>query len=454
MPISHEYSLLPCKSIFIDREARQRRAINTAGLKDSIALRGVLNPIIIDRELRLVAGERRLTACLELGIPSIPCRYIEDLEPFEAMIIELEENVKRSDLTWLDTTQAVTSLHSAYLSRDPSWTQSKTAEALAMSPSDITRYLRVGAELSNPRIASLTSLETAYNMLKRQDERRAGDAVSSILAASHLVIPGAPSAAAQASTLASGPVTTNPTGTQTPAGVAAEPSEAPPILHIDFSSWLATYSGPPFNFLHCDFPYGINVFDGQYGDATGTQHYDDSPDVYFSLIKLLADNLDRVVAHSAHVMFWFSMEHYVSTLSMFSRLMPDIVWQKHPLLWVKSDNVGIMPDPRRGPRRVYETCLIGTRGDRPLVKPVSNAYVCPTDKTYHPSTKPEPMLRHFFQMFVDNGTRLLDPTCGSASALRAAHTLGAEQILGLEQDEEHFTVASKAMATFYKLRNL
>lgn len=452
MPISHEYSLLPCTSIKVDREGRQRRVVNTAGLKDSIALRGVLQPIIIDRDLNLIAGERRLTASKELGLLSIPCRYIEDLDPFEAMIVELEENVKRSDLTWADTTQAVFTLHSAYVEKAPGWTQNKTAEALAMSPSDITRYLRVGSELQNPRIAGLTSLETAYNMLKRQDERRAGDAVSSILAASHLVIPGAPNASHQppaSSTL--------PTGSAPAAGATSPPipsTESAPILHIDFSTWLTTYSDLPFNFLHCDFPYGINVFDGQYGDAAGEKHYDDSPDVYFSLIKLLADNLDRVVAHSAHVMFWFSMEHYVATMAMFTRLMPDVVWQRHPLVWVKSDNVGIMPDPRRGPRRVYETCLIGTRGDRPLVKPVSNAYVCPTDKQYHPSTKPEPMLRHFFQMFVDNGTRLLDPTCGSASALRAAHTLGAEQILGLEQDPEHFAVASKAMTTFYKLRNI
>lgn len=450
MPISHQYSLLPCTAITIDREARQRRTISTAGLKDSIALRGVLNPIIIDREHRLIAGERRLTASLELGLPHIPCRYIEDLDPLEASIIELEENVKRSDLSWSDTTQAVTTLHNAYVEKFPGWTQNKTAEALAMSPSDITRYLRVGAELANPRIAALGSLETAYNMLKRQDERRAGDAVSSILAASHLVIPGAPNV----------PPAQHPTGPTvgTPASLPGvlPSAEATPstVLHCDFATWLTTYSGPPFNFLHCDFPYGINVFDGKYGDATGTKHYDDSPDVYFTLIHLLAENLDKVLAYSAHVMFWFSMEHYSETMALFSRLMPDVVWQRHPLVWVKSDNVGIMSDPRRAPRRVYETCLIGTRGDRPLVKPISNAYVCPTDKTYHPSTKPEPMLRHFFQMFVDNGTRLLDPTCGSASALRAAHTLGAEQILGLEQDPEHFAVASKAMTTFYKLRNL
>jgi len=64
------------------------------------------------------------------------------------------------------------------------------------------------------------------------------------------------------------------------------------------------------------------------------------------------------------------------------------------------------------------------------------------------------MLRHFFQMFVDNGTRMLDPTCGSGSALRAAVSAGAENVLGLEMDKEYFDVASKAFETFIRLRKL
>jgi len=41
------------------------------------------------------------------------------------------------------------------------------------------------------------------------------------------------------------------------------------------------------------------------------------------------------------------------------------------------------------------------------------------------------------QMFVDENTTLLDPTCGSGSALRAAESLGARHVLGLEKDEEY-----------------
>ena len=456
MAITDTYARVPCKDITIDRENRQRKVIDTKGLKDSIAKRGVMQPIIITRDFVLMAGERRLTASLELGLPDIPCRFFEDLSSTETIIVELEENLKRSDLSWQDTAAAIAQLHSVYLSIDPSWTNIQTGEAVGIDASYIGKLLRVARDLSNPNISRQTALETAFNMLKRADERRSDDALSEIMSASHaVVIPQSESASTSLgdATDPALPQTIPPPKTlPTVAEVAA--GEAIPILKENFSSWAESYTGLPFNFLHCDFPYGINVFDGEYGDVTKQEGYSDTKDVYFKLIEALALHQDKLISHSAHVMFWFSMEHYEETMQTFRLRFPDMVWQKFPLLWMKSDNVGIMPDPKRGPRRIYETCLIGTRGDRPLVKPVANAYSCPTDKRYHPSTKPEPMLRHFFQMFVDNGTRLLDPTCGSASALRAAVTMGAESVLGLEMDEEYHSVATKAFETFMKMRKI
>lgn len=445
--ITDLYQRVPCKDILIDRESRQRKTIDTKGLKDSIAQRGVLQPIIITREFQLVAGERRLTASLELGLPTIPCRFIEDLSLTEAAIVELEENLKRSDLSWQDTAAAIYKLHHLYLAADDGWTHAKTASVIGIDTSGVTRYLRVSDGLDNPNILRQASIETAYNMLKRADERRAGDALSDILAVSHIKI----KPEEQNDDLSAETANDNP-ASQVAAPVP--PASSLPFLLTSFEDWLESYTGAPFNFLHCDFPYGVNVFDGEYGAISGEKHYSDTPEDYFHLIQLLAKNLDRVLSHSSHLMFWFSMEHYEATFSEFRRQMPDVVWQKFPLLWVKSDNVGIMPDPKRGPRRIYETCLVGTRGDRPVVKPISNAYSCPTDKRFHPSTKPEPMLRHFMQMFVDNGTRMLDPTCGGGSALRAAITLGAEQVLGLEQDQGHYDQACSAFATFTKLRNI
>lgn len=123
-----------------------------------------------------------------------------------------------------------------------------------------------------------------------------------------------------------------------------------------------------------------------------------------------------------------------------------------PLVWVKSDGVGILPDPERGPRQIYETCFFGARGDRKIVGAVANAYSAPTVRDKHMSEKPEPMLRHFFRMFVDQNTVMLDPTCGSGSALRAAESLGASFVLGLEINEEFAGRAREALVRSRSLK--
>jgi DNA modification methylase len=68
------------------------------------------------------------------------------------------------------------------------------------------------------------------------------------------------------------------------------------------------------------------------------------------------------------------------------------------------------------------------------------------------SEKPEPMLRHFFGMLVDENTILLDPTCGSGSALRAADSLGARAVLGLERNPEFAGLARDALTRMRALK--
>ena len=53
------------------------------------------------------------------------------------------------------------------------------------------------------------------------------------------------------------------------------------------------------------------------------------------------------------------------------------------------------------------------------------------------------MLEYFLSMFVDNSTRMLDPTCGSASALKACSKLGAKYALGLELNQDYYNSALK-----------
>jgi hypothetical protein len=239
------------------------------------------------------------------------------------------------------------------------------------------------------------------------------------------------------------------------ANVVALPTLAP-ILQASFLEWAPQYQGPKFNLVHCDFPYGIEVFSGPQGRGAEPTGYKDSPELFLALLECLCNQTDRLCSLSAHLMFWCRLDGgqlEALTRQTFRNLAPSWSFQKFPLVWVKSDNAGIASDPRHNPRHVYETCLLASRGNRQIVRIVGDAYSCPTDKTLHPSTKPEPMLRHFMTMLVDENTSMLDPTAGSGAALRAADSLDAKLVQGLEVEAEFVTGANVAFRTARLLRD-
>lgn len=448
---------LPLNQIWIDKPSRQRKEIVVDDLLASIPLRGVLVPIIVVAETgaegqpyKLLAGERRYTACSKLGLPTIPVRLLSDLSPVEQRVVELEENLRRKDLGWQDQCFAVASIHEIMGEGKEDWPLTRTAEAIGYTPSWVLRCVRIAKELHRENVRTMESATRAYNYICREDERVASDAISNILSS-------ASSAASEALEDLMGDLTKKVESAPTTTGEQPQfasarqvPLVAPAaesVLQQSFLDWAPQYTGEPFNLIHCDFPYGVNVFGGKWSGKQAWHNYDDSADIYIKLIECLCKNLDRVMAHSAHLVFWLSgdIKIQAKTLEMFAELAPTLSFCNFPLMWLKSDNVGIVPDPKREPRRIYETALIASREDRLLIKPVSNAISAQTNKEHHPHTKPEPVLKHFFQMFVDGNTRFLDPTCGGGSSLRAAEALGAEFVLGLEINDDYVNNARRAL---------
>lgn len=465
MKLTNKYQRLPCSSIIVLRETRQRTEITTEDLEPSIRRFGVMSPILVESAERpvLIAGERRLAASIKLGLADIPVRFFSDLSPLEAQIVELEENLRRKDLPWRDNCKAIGRIHELYLKLEGEWSQKQTAEALALSPSYIAMVLRIFREIDNPKISQSPTIQTAYGLLSRQDQRRIGDAISDIADATGDIfsvgqgsghLGAAPAEGVPDTPNAGSAANAAPPGTSTPIPPPTPTIPSPSILHADFTLWAPQYSGPKFNLIHCDFPYGINFNAGPESGAKEWTTYNDSAKVYWTLVDCLCDNLDRIMAASAHLMFWLSadIEIQYKTLQYFRAKAPSLVFNQKPLIWHKSDNVGILSDPKRSPRHIYETCLFASREDRFVVKPKVDTHSSPTDKQHHVSTKPVPMLVHFMEMFVDSHTRMLDPTCGSGAALRAAEGLGAAEVLGLEIDLEHFNNATSALKQFRALR--
>jgi len=79
-------------------------------LAASIREHGLLHPIVVDAHDNLVAGGRRLRAAEQLGWVSIPVTRIGDLTDTQLREIELEENLRRKDLTAIERSRDLVAL--------------------------------------------------------------------------------------------------------------------------------------------------------------------------------------------------------------------------------------------------------------------------------------------------------------------------------------------------------
>lgn len=456
---------LPLTEIKIYPE-RQREDYGKIGqLAESIAKHGLIQPIVIDDDNYLVAGGRRLKAINSLTTElkkqvfgdklMIPCHRMSLLDPAEREIVELEENVKRKDLEWQEEARAVARYHRLRQEQNESWTQAKTGEDLSIGEDTVSRHIVVasGLESDNPRIRDATSIYNAYSIIQRDLDRLADQEIGIL----DEIIEEKPSNDAPDDTTEEAeilPATIgghNPISYKPPKIRAADKD----IVCADFYEWIRSYSGKPFNFLHCDPPYGVGI------DKAGADYisksdkgYTDQEGSYEKFLGALAADIDRILLPSAHAVFWFPMSLYSEIKSALCDIFPRV--DPYPLTWLKSDNAGILPDPNRDYRRIVETAFFCSRGDRKIVDPVSNGYSAPSTRgssnRLHMSEKPVPVLNHFFKALVDQHTEIIDPTCGSGNALVSAEGLGAKRIMGVELSSEYHEVAVSNLARSRRLR--
>ena len=271
--------------ILVDREGRQRRDLDKGEIKllaESMERVGQIHQIVLDQDNRLIAGERRLEAARLLGWETIEARLNTSIDPHELKLIELEENVKRADLSWQDEVRAIQALHSAWKEKDSSWTMEKTGAVVGFDKSKISDALGIAEELAagNTQILKAQEMSQAKTAMKRARGRNKEE-ISKLLFDER-----------QEPTVAddnNGP-----------------PSPPPEIITGDFLLWAKDYSGQKFSFIHCDFPYGVGMHkSGQVSKSLDL--YDDTPELYFQLLSGFVDNFSNFAYPSCHIMFWFSM---------------------------------------------------------------------------------------------------------------------------------------------------
>lgn len=415
-------------------------------LAASIAANDLIHTLVVEEESNILCiGGHRLRAWIKNKENKVPCpnpayldwsfipvRYAKDYTELELLRIELIENVQHKNITWQEYCLEVDKINSLHQGVDSKWTATDTAELLNDSVHTVQRSVKAAAYIKagDPQVMSCDTLGSATNVIKRKEERQKATILEGLV--NKVTLPGQEKV-------------------ESPKG-SAEPVEAPkpvdesPILLESFHDFATNYSGPRFNFLHCDFPYGLNIseHDGM-RSVKDANKYDDRPEVYWELLNTLAQNKTKLLTSSCHIIFWFSQNFRRETEDFFAKHMPEFTVQKFLMIWHRDDSSGLCPDPERYGRRNLETAMLLTSGDRKIVRVKNLVMGFPgrDSNRLHKSEKPYPVVKHFLEMFIDNHSVVLDPTAGSGTALRAAYSLGADKVVGLEIDEEMQKAASR-----------
>lgn len=168
---------LPISEILVEERFRNDLGdINE--LAESLQQMGLIQPIVVNQDKRLVAGGRRLAAATQLGWPNIDVVYIETLSAADLHMMELEENVRRKDMSWQERCLLIAKVHSLHFLSNAregkeKWVNRHTAELIGLSATPVRYNLVVAKKLAADKDSSLwqcESLKEAYLSLVKADE--------------------------------------------------------------------------------------------------------------------------------------------------------------------------------------------------------------------------------------------------------------------------------------------
>lgn len=429
-------------------ENRQRQEFDPEALqelKTSIEDRGLLHPIVLREqagEWFLVAGERRLRAIkeiYELGDQftcngtvfqegAIPFVTLGELSVLEAEEAELDENLRRRDLTWQETADAHARLHALRTKQKeaatgpagaapgnilptPPHTVADTAKEIhgrsdGAYQDNVRKEIIVARHLSNPEVAKAKSLDEAFKVLKRQEAQKKNLELAASVGATFT-------------------------------------ADLHELHNVNCLHWLRSrdgVAGEKFDVILTDPPYGMGAQD--FGDAGGKlagieHHYDDSYEAWRSLMQEWCILAFSVAKPQAHAYVFCDIDNFHELKDF----METAGWYVHrtPLI-VHKQNSGRVPLPDRGPRRQWEMILYAIKGNKPTTHIYPDVIPCTADANMtHGAQKPVALFENLLQRSVKPGDLVLDSFAGSGTIFPAAHTYKCRAV-GLEMNAEYYAM--------------
>jgi DNA modification methylase len=438
-PIMPAPTTIPASTI-ITPTNRQRQTFDEAALLElanSIKTHGLLHALVVRPDGRtLIAGERRLRAIethlIPLNIPvsyggqvlplgQVPVVPVSADDPLALEEIELDENLKREDLTWQEHAAAVARL--ADLRKAQALAKGLPAPTVAAVSLEVRgsaegeshettrRELILAQHLHRPEIAKAKTAKDAFKVLKALDDRERNIALATAVGQTYS-------------------------------------SESHQLFQANCLEWMKQpeWQGA-FDVICTDPPYGMGAdkFDNGAGKLLGIEHnYVDSQENFQTLMTEWCRLSFLVAKPQAHAYVCCDIDHF----PWLREQMRAAGWYvfRTPLIHYKIGS-GRIPLPDRGPRRQWEAILYAIKGDRPVLRMASDVISTEGDDNLgHGAQKPVGMYVDLLSRSARPGDRVLDTFAGTGTILVAAHELKLYGV-AVEMSDAYYGICARRLAT-------
>jgi DNA modification methylase len=375
----------------------------------SIQRYGLFHPIVVDDQLNLIAGERRLKAHRMLGLKEIEVRKVTDITELERREIEVEENLRRKNFTWQEEVKALREVDRikremyghAIPGHGGGWSIRDTADSLGSSIGKVSQDIKLANMLEEyPELSQEPTKDAARKKYERMRESRVVSALAEKVKVE--------------------------VGTEC-------------IVNGDSATVMKGLAAESVDLVFTDPPFGIALDKGMKSkEAWNDKVYDDDTQHVLNTIQLVLKECYRVLKDGRHMYLWFGIQHYDYIFKMLEDIGFNV--NKVPCVWTKRGGAGVGGSDFSYSSN-YEVCFFCMKGRRSLNKlGQPNVWeeqrVAPQRKI-HPTEKPTSLIRRCVEQSSQAGELVIDPFAGSGSTLIGALECN-RQAWGCELDKEYY----------------
>lgn len=385
---------------------------NIDELANSIRNLGIIQPIVLSHDLKLIVGGRRHAALKRIGVTELihGAHFIwtEEVDELRLKAIEAEENIKRKALSWTEEILAKKRLLELL--------QSIHGVARPGHPS---RSDSLGITSSGFGINKLASLLGESNAQTSKDIELAGliEAIPDLAKAETKEAARKQAQLGTAVAIAIAQAAMRPKSTQ--------PEQRWILYEGDFTQNTNNLSDSSVDLVIVDPPYGEDAAGmGPNSKILLTRPFGDGLGSTQELIEPLVAQSYRILRENRFAVFFFGFAIYHDLVESARR--EGFMVDSTPLVWIKNTVINTSPYTRYG--RSYEPILICRKGEPKLMRPSQRDVIdiqnvisrgVAEQKFYH-AQKPVALIEKFILDMTPPESTIVDFCAGSGTTGVAA----------------------------------